>query len=244
VTRLGRTPGAASLYECAITHVRTAPLRNEFTYRTYMWLVDLDQLPRSGPLASFRAADHLGDPRRAIRENIDVFLRARGIDLDGGRVLMLAHGRVFGYVFNPLSLYWCHAADGRLACVVAEVHNTYGERHAYLLRTDERGRATVAKEFYVSPFYPVDGEYRMAVPEPDDRLRLSIVLGRPDGHSFVAGVRGTAIPATSRALVRAALRHPWPTAAVTARIRWQGIKLYRRGLRIVPRPAQLPQEGI
>ena len=101
---------------------------------------------------------------------------------------------MFGYVFNPLTVYWCHRADGTLACVVAEVHNTYRQRHAYLLHTDERGRAQVPKEFYVSPFYPVDGGYRMSLPEPDSRLALSIVLGRPDGHSFTASVRGPRRP--------------------------------------------------
>ena len=238
----------AALYECRITHARTVPLRNVFSYRSYLWLVDLDHLPRLGPglrlLAGFSARDHLGDPRRGIRENLDGFLAARGVDLGGGRVTMLAHARVLGYVFNPLTVYWCHQADGALACVVAEVHNTYGERHAYLLHTDARGRAQVPKEFYVSPFYPVDGRYRMSLPEPDGRLALSIVLGRPDGHSFTASVRGRAVPATARALIGAAARHPWSTAAVTARIRWQGVQLYLRGLRVAPRPAHLPQEGV
>jgi DUF1365 family protein len=240
-------PGAV-LYDCTITHVRTAPLRNAFTYRSYQWLVDLDHLPRLGPglrlLAGFKARDHLGDPSRSIRENLGHFLAERGVHLDGGRVMMLAHARVLGYVFNPLTVYWCHRADGTLACVVAEVHNTYRQRHAYLLRTDERGRAQLPKEFYVSPFYPVDGRYRMSLPEPGDRLSLSVVLGRPDGHSFTAGVHGRGVPATARALIAAALRHPASTAAVAARIRWQGIKLYLRGLRVVPRPAHLPQEGV
>ena len=79
---------------------------------------------------------------------------------------MLAHARVLGYVFNPLTVYWCHRPDGTLACVVAEVHNTYRQRHAYLLPADDRGRAEVPKQFYVSPFYPVDGRYRMSLPEP------------------------------------------------------------------------------
>ena len=113
-----KTPTAA-LYECRITHVRTAPVRNEFTYRSYQWLVDLDQLPRPGPvlgvLAGFSARDHLGDPDRTIRANVDEFLRKHDIDLGGGRVLMLAHARVLGYVFNPLSVFWCHHADGTLA---------------------------------------------------------------------------------------------------------------------------------
>jgi len=238
----------AVLYECRIWHSRRTPLVNTFSYRTYLWLVDLDDLPRpAGPLrllGSFRPRDHLGDPRRSIRANVDAFLRGRGIDLGGGPVLMLAHARVLGHVFNPLTVYWCRRAGGELACVLAEVHNTYGQRHAYLLRPDERGRARVPKACYVSPFYPVDGRYLMSLPPPGDRLALAVVLERPDGTRFSATVRGTAVPASARALLRAAARHPWSTAMVSARIRWQGIRLYRRGLRPVPRPAHVPQQGV
>ena len=229
----------ARLYQCRITHARTAPIRNVFSYRGYLWLVDLDRLPRARLLTGFSARDHLGDPRRGIRDNLDRFLAGRGVDRPH-RVMMLANARVLGYVFNPLTVYWCHRADGTLACVVAEVHNTYGQRHAYLLHTDDRGRAQVPKEFYVSPYYPVDGRYRMSLPSPDARLALSVVLDRPDGLPFSASVRGRSVPATARALTGAGLS----TAAVAARIRWQGYKLYLRGLRPVPRPAHLPQEGV
>jgi uncharacterized protein len=241
----------AALYECRITHTRLAPLRNVFTYRTYQWLVDLDHLPRPGPglrlLAGFRGRDHLGDPRRPIRDNLDRFLASQGIDLAGGRVMMLAHARVLGYVFNPLTVYWCHRPDGALACVVAEVHNTYRQRHAYLLHTDDHARARTPKQFYVSSFYPVEGGYRMCLPEPGPAgqpLSLSVTLTRPGGPSFVASVHGTGRPATAWALLGAAVRHPWSTAAVSARIRWQGIRLYLRGLPVAPRPAHKPQEGI
>lgn len=236
-------PGAM-LYECRIAHTRLAPLRNVFTYRSYLWLVDLDHLPRPRRamrlLARFDSRDHLGDPQRPIRDNLDRFLAERGINLGGGPIRMLAHARVLGYVFNPLTVYWCHRADGGLACVVAEVHNTYRQRHAYLLRPDERGRAQTAKEFYVSPFYPVDGGYRMSLPEPgltgNSSLALSVTLTRPGGSSFVASVHGIGRPATRAALLAAAARHPWSTVAVSARIRWQGIRLYLRGLPVVPRP--------
>jgi len=241
-------PASAFLYECQIRHVRSAPLRNAFSYRTYQWLVDTDELPEPPPglrqLARFRAADHLGDPHRSIRQNLDRFLATRGIDLHGGRVAMLAHARVLGHVLNPLTVYWCHEPSGSLECVVAEVHNTYGERHCYLLRTDETGRAATAKEFYVSPFFPVDGWYRMALPEPGPRLALTITLHRPDGTTFAASVRGRPGPATAASLLRAAARHPASTAAVSGRIRWQGAKLYGRGLRPHPRPGHAAQEGV
>jgi DUF1365 family protein len=238
----------AVLYECRIAHARVAPLRNAFSYRSYEWLVDVDRLPRPqgwpALLAGFFPRDHLGDPERSIRANVDEFLRTRGVDLGGGQVLMLAHARVLGYAFNPLTLFWCHRADGTLACVIAEVHNTYRQRHAYLLRTDGQGRARADKELYVSPYHPVDGWYQMSVPRPGQRLALSITLNRPNGHRFVATVRGTSVPATRRALLHAAVRHPCSTRTVSARIRWQGIKLYARGLRPTPRPARCQQEGV
>ena len=240
-------PGAA-LYECRVFHARRTPLRNAFSYRTYQWLVDVDQLPRPrGPLrllAGFDARDHLGDPDRSIRANVDEFLRPRGIELSGGRVLMLAQARVLGYVFNPLTVFWCHHADGTLACVIAEVHNTYGQRQAYLVRTDERGRARTEKTLYVSPYHPVDGWYQMSLPLPQERLALNVTLHRENGYRFVATVQGSGVPATGPALLRAAVRHPWSTAVVSAQIRWQGIKLYARGLRPVPRPPRVPQEGV
>jgi len=240
------TAGTPAIYECRITHARTAPLRNVFSYRSYQWLVDPDDLPRFSRslrlLADFRAADHFADPRRTIRENLDRFLAGRGIDLHGGRVLMLTHARVLGYVFNPLTVYWCHSAAGPLECVVAEVHNTYRQRHAYLLTTDERGRAQTPKEFYVSPFCPVDGSYQMSLPQPGRELALSIVLHRPGQPPFAAGLRGRRVPAGTRGLLAAAIRHPWSTVLVSGRIRWQGIKLYARGLRPAPRPDHPAQE--
>jgi hypothetical protein len=210
-----------------------------FRYRSYLWLVDLDHLPRARLLAGFRARDHLGDPRASIRANLDRFLAANGIARPH-TITMLTQARVLGYVFNPLTVYWCHGP----ACVVAEVHNTYGQRYAYLLHPDTRGRVRVPKQFYVSPFYPVDGDYRMSLPEPGERLALSVRLDRPDGHSFAASVRGRAVPVTARARLKTAARYPWSTAAVIARIRWQGVRLYLRGLPVIPRPAHQAQEGV
>jgi uncharacterized protein len=237
-----------ALYDCRIRHVRAAPLANAFSYRSYSWLVDLDHLPRLPrwlrPLASFRAADHLGDPARSIRQNVEGFLTGNGIDLAGGKIVMLASARVLGYVFNPLSVYWCHEPDGSLACVVAEVHNTYGQRHCYLLRTDSRGRAAVDKAFYVSPFNAVDGRYQMSVPEPGPRLALTVTLHRRDIPPFVASVRGIRRNASSWQLLRMAAQYPWPTASATVRIHAQGIKLWARGLRVVDRPAHHWQEGV
>jgi len=186
--------------------------------------------------ARFRAKDHLGDPGATIRANVERFLAGRRINLRGGRILMLSTARAFGYVFNPLTVYWCHNREGALVCVVAEVHNPDGQRHSYLLRPDARGRSAAEKQFYVSPFNSVDGVYQMHLPEPDGRLRLSIRLKVPGQPLFVATLRGERWPGTTANLVRLTARIPFSTLIVSARIRWQGVKLYLRGLPVVPRP--------
>ncbi|QPP05766.1 DUF1365 domain-containing protein [Streptomyces bathyalis] len=247
VVRAGTT-GQPALYDCLVTHVRNRPLRHTVRHRTYMWLVDVDRLPRLPrllrPLARFESRDHFGGTAPTIRAGLERFLAAKGMDAPAGQVLMLANARVLGHVFNPLTLYWCHDRGGEQTCVVAEVHNTYGERHCYLLHTDEGGSATTGKEFYVSPFFPVDGAYRMRLPRPGTALSLSVQLERAGGRPFTATLRGRRRPATTRSLLRAALRHPWPTAAVTAAIRLHGIRLYLRGLPVRPRPRRRIQEGL
>ncbi|MBT2487198.1 DUF1365 domain-containing protein [Streptomyces sp. ISL-96] len=239
---------APALYDCVISHARTTPMRHSFRHRTYMWLVDLDRIPvlprPLRPLARFDPRDHFGGTAPSIRDGLNTYLADEGVRLDGGQVLMLAHARVLGYVFNPITVYWCHDRTGALVCVVTEVHNTYGQRHCYLLRTDEGGRAEVAKDFYVSPFFPVDGTYRMRLPVPSRQLDLTVQLRRGEGSPFTATVRGTHRPATARRLLGASLRRPWSTAAVFAGIRRHGVHLLLRGLPVQPRPPHRTQEGM
>jgi cyclopropane fatty-acyl-phospholipid synthase-like methyltransferase/DUF1365 family protein len=228
---------APSLYRTEVRHVRAEPVRHEVRHRGYTWYVDLDALPDHGVLARFDSRDHVGDPDRSLRANLDDYLADVGIDLHGGRITMLAKARSLGYVFNPLTLYWCHDLGETPVCVVAEVHNTYGERHRYLLRTDDAGRADVEKEFYVSPFYPVDGYYRMSVPEPGNRLAVTVSLHRPGQRPFTATVRGVRRDATRRAVLATAVRHPLETVLVRALITAHGLRLWSKGLPVQPRPS-------
>ncbi|PZR87169.1 MAG: hypothetical protein DLM67_22685 [Candidatus Nephthysia bennettiae] len=230
----------AALYDVEIGHVRAEPVRHEVRHHSYQWFVDLDDLPRLPPglrsFARFEPRDHFGDPERSIRANVDDFLAEHGIDLRGGKITMLANARSLGYVFNPLSLFWCHDPDGALVCVIAEVRNTYGGRHCYLLRPDDAGRAETEKVFYVSPFYEVDGFYRMSVPEPGERLALNITLHRPEGRPFTATVRGVRRAANLRTVLGIALRRPFETWLVRGLITKHGIALWRKGLPVIARP--------
>ncbi|MFF3653059.1 DUF1365 domain-containing protein [Streptomyces sp. NPDC002181] len=242
-------PVTPSIYACEVTHVRTVPVRHSLRRRTYLWLVDLDDLPRLPrflrPLARFDARDHFGGRAPTIRAGLDAFLARQGVTDAGGRVMMLAHARVFHHVFNPLTLYWCHDRAGRQVCVVAEVHNTYGGRHCYLLRPDANGRADAAKTFHVSPFFDVEGSYRMRLPLPGERLDLSVQLRHGDGsRPLTATVRGRRRAAGAPGLLAAALSHPWSTLAVTLGIRWHGVRLCLKGLPVRPRPVHPTREGM
>jgi uncharacterized protein len=230
-------------------------VRNLFRYGVYMWLVDLDELDaldrrlwafgsdRRG-VTTIRSRDHLGDPSRSIRENVDAYLRLHGIDLDGGRVRLLTNARVLGYVFNPLSVFYCHGPQGEVRCVIAEVHNTHGERHCYLLRPGERGRAEAEKEFYVSPFLTVDGHYRMTFTPPGERLAIQMSLEQEGERVFAASFTGSRLPLTNRSLGRMLVRYPLMTAKVTTLIHLQGLRLHRRGVAHVRRPHHARQKGV
>ncbi|MCF2533931.1 DUF1365 domain-containing protein [Yinghuangia sp. KLBMP8922] len=227
------------MFDTEVVHVRKERFHRAFRARGYTWLVDLDhppELPRwLRPFARFEARDHMGDPALPIRANVEAWLAARGIDVAGGRILMLANARVLGYVFNPLTLYWCHHRDGTLACVIAEVHNTYGEHHPYLLHPDPLGRARTAKAFYVSPFLEVDGDYDMRVPEPGARLDIAVTLRRGGRVAFTALWRGRRRPANTGQFLRVLVRHPLMPHQVTAGIRRHGIALWLRRVPVVPR---------
>ncbi|MET0234167.1 MAG: DUF1365 domain-containing protein [Kibdelosporangium sp.] len=237
-----------ALYQAEVAHFRRVQPVRAFRHDVYLWLVDVDRLPRLPwwlrPFARFEARDHLGRPELSIRANLDAWLSRHDVDLRGGQVLMLANARVLGHVFNPISVFWCHSPDGELACVVAEVHNTYGERHCYLMYPDANGNATTAKEFYVSPFQQMDGDYTMQLPEPDERLALTIRLHQDDRIPLVATLRGSRTPATTRAIVRAVLNRPLITRMISALIRRHGIALWLRRVPIVRRPPHVPQEGV
>jgi DUF1365 family protein len=240
--------GDAALYEGQVMHTRPAGARYLFRHGLYMWLVDVDRLPRMPawlrPFSGIRARDHLGDPALSIRANLDGFLRLHGIDLEGGRVLMLTNARVLGYVFNPLTVYWCHGPGGGLRCVVAEVHNTSGERHCYILHPGERGHCETDKEFYVSPFLTVDGRYRMVLAEPGERLSIQMELHQEGGRVFQASLTGRRVPLSPPSLARMAARHPLMTMRVTALIHLHGVRLHLRGVRHVRRPVRPRQEGV
>jgi DUF1365 family protein len=241
-------PSLPALVVGKVSHTRRTPFEHSFTYRHYQWLVDLDDLPRLRRplswLARFDPRDHFDSGRLGggIRGDVERFVAHRGVVLEpDDRVLMLAHARVFGYTFDPMSAFWCLRGDGSLRAVVVEVHNTYGDRHGYLVNLDERGAATHDKELYVSPFNDVSGSYEMRLQLQPELVAVAINLSRGGQRILDAGLSGVPRPVTTRTLLSTIARHAFMPQRVTVLIRIHGIWLWLRRLPVMPRPQHSPE---
>lgn len=210
-----------------------------------MWLLDLQQPLPNTVLASFPSQDHFGGTAASIREAAVAFAHAEGATVEtGDRLVMLAAARSFGHAFNPLSVFWCISSQGDVRWVILEIHNTYGSRHAHLVAPDAAGRVEFPKEFYVSPFFTVDGGYQVRITLDDNRCALGIVLRQQDEVVFSGSFAGDIQAASPRSILLASLRTPLVSYQTTARIRIHGIWLWLRRLPVVPRPTHTPQGGM
>jgi len=243
---------APSSVRAHVFHRRTRPFRYEFSHATTMWLVDIADpnaaFPRwLRPFASIRSRDPFGEDDRPLPQKVRTFLDAQDVSWSADRVLMLVNARSLGYVFDPLTTYFCFDRRGVLEGVLAEVHNTHGERHCYPLPVvaDARGhpKATVDKKFYVSPFFAVEGRYDIRTRLTDGEVAVAISLSQEEVTVFSASVHGDLRPATTTLRnLKTVARNPLPSQRVSALIRWHGIRLWLRRLPVVPRrPHQSPK---
>ncbi len=233
------------LYECDVFHRRLRPRRHEFRYRVFFLLVDPDELPRldreirgfghnRAALCSIRDTDHFQyDPLRpaGLRAGVEEFLRREGRPLPpGGTIRLLTFPRVFGYVFNPISVHFCFEPDGAPHAAVAEVGNTFGELKPYLVPPGGSGGADfelrVPKHYYVSPFSAVDLDFHFRFHRPDERLRIYIDDYDGETKTLVSILTGRRIPLTSRTLLGCLVRYPLVTLRVITLIHWQALRLW------------------
>lgn len=238
-----------ALYVGDVWHARTSVAAHAFRYRTYMHLFDLDEVGRINgrfrllgynrrrPVALYDA-DHLDG--RPLREAIEATVVAHGHPWPGGRVLLLTHSRVAGYVFNPVSFFYCFDASHRLALVVAEVNNTYGERHLYLLPAAAGSGPSAKKAFHVSPFFGLEGTYRFHVPAPADAVDVGIDLTVGEARHFRARLQLGKKRLSDGAVLSALLRYPLVTAQVMAAIHMEALRLWWKGVPFRDKPAYAP----
>ena len=240
---MSKTPPLNScLYECSVMHHRLAPKKHSFSYNIFMFYLDLDELDeiaRQNVLFSrnrfnfytFRDDDHLKLSGKTARENLTEYLAQNGIALDlKCRVMLLTLPRVLGYIFNPVSFYFCFDAAGQPLCAVAEVGNTFREMKPFLIRHDEmRGeifQKITAKNFYVSPFSSLDLQFDFRLRLPGELLDIKI--DDREGHKKVllSALGGTRAPLTNAKLFWFALKYPLLTLNVIFLIHWHALRLY------------------
>lgn len=223
-----------------VRHQRRTPFKHGLTFGNYMWFVNLDQ-----PQSKLLARDHFGSEAQTMREAVEHFVVSKGEKIEvGDQLFAIASARTNGYVFNPLSVYWCLKEDGSTRWAILEIHNTYGDRHAHLLHPDEKGNAVVSKEFYVSPFFTIDGEYKTRTFFDEKSIVLSVNLYQNSAQVFSASFTGELMEASIKNRLLAYIRTPFSTLQAMARIRAHGIWLWLRRLPVVPRPAHPKQGGM
>jgi DUF1365 family protein len=253
VSEVTKTTAPAALYFGDVMHARLKPMGHRFTYRVMSLLIDLDRLDDAdrtsrlfgvnrAALYSFHEKDHGERDGSSLRAYAQRCAAAHGIDLTGGRVELLCYPRLLGYTFNPLSVYFCHHADGMLALIIYEVRNTFGDIHSYVLpiadgeQTDAGIRQVQDKLFYVSPFIEKAMRYHFRVSPPADEVKLRILETDSEGPLLAATFHGRRTALTSRALLRSFVGLPLVTFKIMAAIHWEALRLWIKGARLVPRP--------
>jgi DUF1365 family protein len=239
-----------------LRHRRFSPRAHSFSYPVYMAFLDIDRLPelmRVSPFASYNGwnwtafceRDHFGDPRQALRDRLAGDAARNGVVLPDGPIFLLTHLRYLGYVFNPVSFYYCYGASGQLEMMLAEVNSTFGESHNYWLTAAEQNKSkaamryTTAKQMHVSPFMPMQLDYDWIFTPPESRLVAhmnTLAQGKP---SFDATLQLERRPWNRSELHRVLAQYPFMTLRVIAAIHWQALKLRIKGVPVYTLPSKL-----
>ena len=247
MARNGPPPEAAgALYIGEVMHQRLRPFGHRLAYRVFSLLVDLDrldELDRMSPLFSvdaanlvaFRQSDHVAEG--SVRAHADRLLAQAGLDRPAARILLLCYPRIFGYVFNPISVYFAYDDAGSLVALIYAVRNTFGEKHTYVARiepgdvSDAGVRQTRRKLFHVSPFVGMDARYHFHVLPPGETVRLRINETEAGEPLLAASFGGSVAQLNSAALTACLLKIPLMTWKITAGIHWEALKLWLKGAR-------------
>jgi DUF1365 family protein len=253
----------SAVYTGTLVHARRTPARHVFRYPLSLWLLDLDELPELERRLALFSVNRPNVVTLRDRDHLDgAPLKQAVLDLVGDpsveRVLLLTQPRVLGYVFNPVSFYWCYRRTGlapaagrleatdegwELACVVAELNNTFGERLPEVLRGPEL-RYEHRKRLHVSPFFGLDQSYEYAFSQPGDEVWARIHVRDDDGaRPLTAVLHGRRCELTNRSVARLLARYPLQPLQVTAHIHWQALRLFAKRVPFHHKPPFVAGEG-
>ena len=247
----------ADLYVGEVMHRRSRPKAYEFVYRVFNIVVDIDTLDDDARLLrlfsynrfnlfSFFDRDHGARDGSPLRPWVEKHLAGAGLSHAAASIRLLCMPRVFGYVFDPISIYYCSDADGNLAAVLYEVKNTFGDQHGYLFPvepgTDAPQDHIADKIFHVSPLIAMSAQYRIRTKSPDDRLAVLIRESDDKGEFLVATLTGDRRDMTDAALLSRFFRIPFLTLKIMVAIHFEAIRLMLRGVKYTTRPEPPAEE--
>lgn len=237
----------AALYIGTLRHRRFAPKPHRFTYPVFQVFLDIDRIPELMAAsvftaynrfnwAAFHERDHFGDPSQPLRHRLIADAARQGIVLPEGKIFVLTNLRYLGYVFNPVSFFYCYDDAGLLRHVLAEVNNTFGESHNYWVAPVAR----CAKQLHVSPFFAMEHDYRFRLSTPGATLTAHMDVldgGTPRLDATLTLLRR---PWSAREIAHALFRFPFTTAKVTAAIHWEAARLWWKGVPVFSHPGRVP----
>jgi len=243
----------SAVYAGRVVHERLRPKRHRLQYRVFSMLLDLDELPRldrrlrlfgynRAAIFSFHDRDHGSAAEMPLRQWVVKLLGEAGIELGPGAIRVLCYPRIFGYVFNPLTVFFCYDTDERLLAILYEVSNTHGEKHTYVIPVAESDSGVIRQEcrksFFVSPFVSMNCQYRFRLIAPADKVVVSIAQADDGGAVLSAVFSGTRKDVNDSTLAAMLLRYPLMTIKIIAAIHVEALRLWLKGVPVLPyRPA-------
>ena len=246
----------SAIYDGTVVHERVRPKRHHLRYDVFTMLLDLDELPEldrrfrlfgynRAAVFSFYDKDHGPTTGDDLRVWVEARLAEAGLHHDGVSIRLLCYPRIFGYAFNPLSVYFCDHRNGALMAILYEVCNTFKERHTYIIPVDDPARRVIkqhcSKALYVSPFIGMDADYFFRIVPPGNGVNIVIRQEDADGLLLAASFQGKRIPFVARTLIRTLIRFPFLTLKVIGGIHWEALRLWLKG---VPFISHQPAEKV
>ena len=235
------------IYNGKVIHKRFKPKEHYFKYNVFSLFLDLDEINvinkkilffsyNKFNLISFYEKDHGNRDGSSLADWVKKSLKTIGVNIENIKIKLLCYPRIFGYVFNPLSIFFVYDKKSNLIAILYEVKNTFGEQHTYVFKVNENNKFiknNCEKKFFVSPFMNIDSKYYFKVLDPNEKLSVVIDQRDKDGKLLFASQDGVKSNFTSKNLIFSYLRHPLMTFKIISAIHFEALRLWSKGIKLV-----------